>query len=86
MVVRMGRIGDPAKRLRVAQGQKIRNARRFRGLTHAQVAEAMKPPVTPGAISQWETGRTSPRSHHQIALARALDVEWSSLFGLDEVA
>lgn len=84
MVIQMGRISDPAKRLRRAQGIKIRRARKMRGLTIAAVAERMS--ITPGAISQWENGRTSPKQHHQIELAKALDVEWSALFGLDEAA
>lgn len=86
MVTQYGRIKDPAKRIRVAQGNKIRKARQLRRLTHAALAAAMQPPVTPGAVSQWELGRTSPRPHHQVALARVLDMEWSALFGLDEVA
>lgn len=84
MVVQYGRINDPAKRLRRAQGIKIRRARKIRGLTIAALADSMT--VTAGAVSQWENGRTSPRPHHQIALARVLDMEWSALFGLDEAA
>jgi transcriptional regulator with XRE-family HTH domain len=39
--------------------------------------------VTPGAVSQWETGRFSPRQQVQVRIARALDVPWQMVFGLD---
>lgn len=85
MVVQMGREPDIGKRIRQRQGQKIRQLRKLRELSVRELADAVD--VTEGAILHWETGRHSPRQHHQVALAAKLDVPWSMLFGLDgEVA
>lgn len=59
----------------------IRKARQMKGITPAELAETVG--VTVSAISQWETGRYAPRQHHQVAVARALDVPHSLLFNLD---
>ena len=72
---------DPRQQIRRRQGTAIRTARERREMSMDELARALG--VTVGAISQWETGRFSPRQHHQVALARALEVPWSSLFGLD---
>lgn len=85
MVTQIGTEKDPAKRIRQRQGKAIRQVRQMRGMTIEELASVVG--VTDGAISQWETGRFSPRQHHQVAVAKALDVPWSTLFGLDgEVA
>lgn len=85
MVRTIGTEKDPAKRIRHRQGKAIRQVREMRGMTIEDLAQAVG--VTDGAISQWETGRFTPRQKHQVAVARALDVPWSTLFGLDgEVA
>lgn len=81
MVTQIGTEKDPAKRIRQRQGRAIRQVREMRGLTLEELARAVG--VTDGALSHWETGRHSPRQHHQAAIARALDVPWSTLFGLD---
>ncbi len=39
--------------------------------------------VTNGAVSQWETGRFTPRLEMQVRIARALDMPHSALFGVD---
>lgn len=75
---------DRADRIRKAQGKTIRETRRERGLTIQEFADRLG--VTEGAVSQWETGRFSPRAHHQVAIAAVLGVTWSSLFSLDRVA
>lgn len=85
MVRQIGTEQDPAKRIRQRQGKTLRQIREMRGLSMEELAS--KVGVTDGAVSQWETGRFSPRQHHQVSLARALDVPWSTIFGLDgEVA
>ena len=84
MVMQYGHEPDPAKRIRRRQGEVIRKARTLRGITRQDLAETLG--VTVGAISQWENGTTSPRQHHQVAVARALDVPWSMIFGLDAEA
>ena len=83
MVIKYGSEPDPARRIRIRQGENIRKARVLRGMTPAELAEAVG--VTVSAISQWETGRYSPRQHHQLAICRALDVAHSFVFGLDVV-
>lgn len=84
-VRKIGTEPDALKRIRQRQGKAIRQVREMRGLSMEELAQIVG--VTDGAISQWETGRFSPRQHHQVAVARALDVPWSTLFGLDgEVA
>ena len=60
---------DPAKRLRQKWGKRMLATRERLGLTLEQLAEQMTDAgyrVTPQAISQWETGKTSPRNHHQV--------------------
>lgn len=84
MVIQYGREPNPEKRIKVSQGRKIKQARTTRQMSIAELAGSVG--VTPGAISQWETGRHSPRQHHQLALARALDVPHAFLFGLDNEA
>lgn len=84
MVIRIGQEPDPARRIRKAQGDKIKQARKLHDFSRADLAE--KVGVTLGAVSQWENGVTSPRQHHQVALCRALQVPHSLLFGLDAAA
>lgn len=78
---------NPAQRLRHVQAKKIRALRNLRGLTLRSLADEMcKLPnisVTSAAISEWERGVSTPRQHMQVALAKALDTTWSSLFDLD---
>lgn len=72
---------DLGARLRRVQGMEIRARRKRLGITIAEFAATLD--VTPGAVSQWETGRFSPRMHHQVAIAESLDARWSDIFGLD---
>lgn len=84
-MLQIGREADPAKRRRARQGETIRKIRRLRQMSIADLAEACE--VTVGAVSQWETGRFTPRQEMQVRIARALDVPWSTIFALDaEVA
>lgn len=70
-----------AERIRTAQGGKIRQFRTFQGLTQHALAELVG--VTKAAVSDWERGVTTPRQHHQVSIAAALNMPWSALFGLD---
>lgn len=72
---------DPAKRIRKRQGQLIRETRELHELSIDEFAELLS--VSPGAVSHWETGRYTPRQHHQVAIAKTLNVTWNSIFGLD---
>jgi len=69
---------DAAAASRQLQGQRIRAARLARGLTLARLAADIG--VTAGAVSQWETGATSPRLGMSYAIAEALGTDHRSLF------
>lgn len=91
MVIRTGHDPNPAHRIRTRQGAQIREIRRFRKFTLRSLADCMCQQegitVTSQAISEWERGESTPRQHLQVSLCRALDVPWSTIFGLDaEVA
>jgi transcriptional regulator with XRE-family HTH domain len=84
-MLQVGHHPDPGVRRRKRQGDLIRKVRKMRELSIDDLAEACG--VTPGAVSQWETGRFTPRQEMQVRIARALDVPWSTIFALDaEVA
>lgn len=87
MVLTVGHDPNPAARLRRRQGARIRELRTLRGHTLRALADAMCAQegitITSAAISEWERGVSTPRQHLQVALARALDVPHSTLFGLD---
>ena len=84
-VLRLGHEPDPAKRIRQRQGERIRKTRQLRQMSPAELATHVG--VHESSISHWEMGRFAPRQHHQILIAKALDVPHSMLFGLDaEVA
>lgn len=83
MVLTIGREQDPAKRIRSRQGKLIRQYRELRELSQEALGQLLDPPVTGAAVSEWERGASSPRQHLQVALAKALNVPWSALFGLD---
>lgn len=80
-MIRVGHEPDPARRRRQRQGALIRKIRQMREMTIVELATACG--VTHGAVSQWETGRFTPRDEMQVRIAKALDVPWSALFALD---
>lgn len=65
-------------------GDRIRKARRVVGITTDELAQTVG--VSKQAVSQWETGATTPRSVHAIArriqIAYGIPAAW--LLGLDE--
>lgn len=80
-MIQIGNDPDPVRRRRVRQGSTIRKVRRMREMSRTQLAKECG--VTVGAVSQWECGRFTPRQEMQVRIARALDVPWSTIFGLD---
>jgi DNA-binding XRE family transcriptional regulator len=81
-VVRMATVPKTqAEGLRLRQGAKLRDLRKFRQLSQSQLAAAVG--VTKAAVSEWEAGKSTPRQHHQVLIARSLNTPWSALFGLD---
>jgi transcriptional regulator with XRE-family HTH domain len=81
MVLRVGHEPDRAKRIRQRQGNTIRQVRQMRGMSIAEFADNVG--VSPGAVSHWETGKITPRQHHQVRIAQVLDTPWGVLFSLD---
>jgi transcriptional regulator with XRE-family HTH domain len=65
----------------VVMGQRLRHARRARGLTLAQVAEAVG--TVPSALSMVENGRREPKLSLLQGLARALDTPVEDLLRPD---
>lgn len=53
-------------------GQKIRDARKIKGLTQTQLAQQLG--VTQGAVRQWEAGATSPSAGKLAKVASLLDL------------
>lgn len=78
---------SPAEAIRTRQGDRLKAFRATKiengkvGVTQLAVAEAVG--VTKAAVSDWESGKSSPRPHHQVALAKYFGAPWSVLFGLD---
>ena len=56
---------------------RLQQALKARGITGAELAERVD--VTPGAVSQWTTGRKKPRRETGAAIAAVLDVDVSWL-------
>lgn len=86
MVTTSGRESTIAGRIRRTQGKRIHDARG--GMNARQLAEAINElgidgvTATPAAVSQWENGIRAPRQVMQLAIAKALDVPWLTLFDL----
>lgn len=70
--------------IRSVQGATIRDARDAKSITATDLARIVG--VTRAAVSSWERGESSPTDVRQLAIAEALGVPWSFIFGLDEVA
>lgn len=82
---------SPAAAIRLRQGGEIRKFRKFTriGDDHHEMSQAELAAtigVTKAAVSDWERGNSSPRPHLQVEIAKALNVPWSSIFGLDREA
>lgn len=74
----------PAQALRLKQGERIREYRRFCKLSQEQLATAVG--VSKAAVSQWETGQTSPQETSRVAIAHALGCPWHVLFNPERAA
>jgi putative transcriptional regulator len=75
---------SPSAAIRQKQGNTIRQYRKLRKMSQADLAAAVG--VTKAAVSEWEKGYSSPRPHLQIAIAQAFDAPWNAIFGLDGAA
>ena len=65
-------------------GENIREGRKRRGLTQAEVAARLE--VTSAAVTQWERGMTTPRYEKLEQLARVLHMTVPELLGSVDVA
>lgn len=80
---------DIAQRIRQSQGTLIAQTRVRRGMSPKELSGAINAldirglTVTIGAVAHWENGIASPRPVTQLAIAKVLDVAWSTLFSLD---
>lgn len=74
----------PARALRTKQGARIREYRRLCKLSQEQLAAAVG--VSKAAVSQWETGVTSPQETIRVVIAQTLGCPWQVLFNPEEVA
>lgn len=72
----------PQEALRLKQGAKIKQYRKFCGLSQTDLGKACG--VSKAAVSQWENGESTPRPHLQIEIAKALRFPWNVVFGLDQ--
>lgn len=71
----------PAEALRRKQGDRIRSHRKLHQWSQSDLAGRIG--VTKAAVSEWENGKSAPRQHIQVAIAREFNTPWSALFGLD---
>jgi transcriptional regulator with XRE-family HTH domain len=74
--------------IRRAHGRRLVAARVAAGYTQADVAEQLTAAghaASPQAVSQWETGDTSPSLTRRLALAAILDCRTDDLFSLDDI-
>ena len=68
--------------MRKQVGERIREARKRKGLSQEQLAEKLG--LTFQAVSTWETGKFIPDSDHLPALAKELDLSLNGLFAEKE--
>ncbi|MFW5934107.1 MAG: helix-turn-helix transcriptional regulator [Actinomycetota bacterium] len=64
-------------------GRRMRAQRKRLGLSVADLAASCG--VTRAAVYQWEDGHACPRPAQQLRIAKALEISWSLLFGLDQL-
>ena len=69
--------------------ERLAQVRKATGMSQEQVVRAMAQylptheRVSLGALSSWESGRTQPKIHHALALARVLESDVNYLFSTD---
>lgn len=74
----------PAQALRLRQGARIRENRLHCKLSQEQLAAAVG--VSKAAVSQWETGLTSPQEASRVIIAQTLGCPWHILFSPEGAA
>lgn len=74
--------------IRRTYGERIAKARLAQGLSQRQLAErlsALGVKTSPQAVSQWESGATSPRVGCRLTLATLLEVTTGDLFAIPDI-
>lgn len=75
--------------IRLDWANRLRDAMQAAGLNGPALAAKLTAagyPVSRASVGYWQRGVTSPRAHHQAAIAAILCVEPRDLFPLPEVA
>jgi len=63
-------------------GQKIKELRKEKGLTQAELARCLN--VTRSAVALWETDNTDPDIKNIIEIAKFFNITLDELFGLED--
>lgn len=82
----IGTESDPAKRLRLEWAESLEEHMAAVGMTRKQLQQALRErgvEVTMQGIGCWLRGETSPRPHHQAALASVFSVPARRLFPIE---
>lgn len=80
-----------SERLRLDWGESLRQHMNARGISRKQLVDAMREldepvEVSVQAVGQWLRGETSPRPHHQRAVANVLKAPVHRIFFIERVA
>lgn len=85
-MVQLGSESDPAKRLRSEWSDSLREHLRIAQVSRKELVRRLTEhgcSVSYQAVGQWLRGETSPRPHHQAALAAILRVPVRRLFPIE---
>ena len=65
-------------------GERLKELREEKGLTHKQLAQALNNKVSAAAIGHWELGKRVPNMDAVILLARYFNVSLEYICGLED--
>ena len=85
-VIRLGNEHDPSKRLRMEWAESLAEHMHAKGMSRKVLAQrlaALGCSVSIQAVGQWLRGETSPRPHHQAAVAAALQAPVRRVFPIE---
>lgn len=64
-------------------GSLIREARKGKKITAAELGRMLEPNVSHTAVCKWETGETEPSITHMVQIGDILDIRFASFFEKD---
>lgn len=88
-VIQVGGPSDPSQRLRMEWASSLDEHMTLRSISRKELVACLERvgcKVSVQAVGQWLRGETSPRPHHQAALAACLEVPVRRLFPIDAVS